>query len=128
MIIFVTSDIHGRMDVVEKIKGFLSGREYIDCVILCGDITGDYIYRYFHELEEMQVDNYKEMIEKLRPLNRKILFIQGNHDVFCVDKDDECYLRANTDKDFSNMVPLEYLNFLMHGTKREGKGGCKLRK
>lgn len=35
MEIFVTSDIHGRFHVVNKIVRFIEGREGIDLIILC---------------------------------------------------------------------------------------------
>ena len=47
MKLFVTSDIHGRFDVLSKIVKFVKEREDIDCVILCGDITADYAVTSF---------------------------------------------------------------------------------
>jgi uncharacterized protein len=120
MKVFVTSDIHGRFDVINKIVQFIKGREDIHTIILCGDITGDHLYRYFFELEDQQYEDYKKIKKMLKELNRKVLFIQGNHDVFCVDKLDNDYLPNCKDEAFNNFTPIEYLNFSMYGTKREG--------
>lgn len=120
MKVFVSSDIHGRFEVLNKIVDFIKGREDIDLIILCGDITGDHLYRYFFELEDQQYEDYKKIKEMLSGLNRKVLFIQGNHDVFSVDKEDTDYLPNCTDEAFKNYIPIEYLNFSMYGTKREG--------
>jgi Icc-related predicted phosphoesterase len=120
MKVFVTSDIHGRFDVLGKIVEFIKEREDVELIILCGDITGDHLYRYFFELEDQQFEDYKKLKEMLRKLNRKVLFIQGNHDVFNVDKEDDYYLPNCKDEALKNFLPIEYLNFSMYGTKREG--------
>ena len=120
MKVFVSSDIHGRFEVLNKIVDFIKGREDIDLIILCGDITGDHLFRYFFELEDQQYEDYKKLKEMLSGLNRKVLFIQGNHDVFYVDKSDTTYLPYNSAEAFKNFISIEYLNFSMYGTKREG--------
>jgi Icc-related predicted phosphoesterase len=120
MIVFATSDIHGRLDIIKKINGFLSRRIDIECIILCGDISADYEVSSFEELEQLQYEDYKKILEMLQSIKRKILFIQGNHDVFIVDTDEESYLKNNKLEIFQNFIPIEYLNFIMYGTKREG--------
>ncbi|MDT8717017.1 metallophosphoesterase [Clostridium sp. 19966] len=120
MKVFVTSDIHGRFNVLNKIIEFVKERQDIDCIILCGDITGDHVFSYFYELEDKQYEDYKIIKDKLQQLNRKVLFIQGNHDVFTVDKSDITYLPYCKTESFNNFIAIEYVNFLMYGTKREG--------
>lgn len=120
MKVFVSSDIHGRFEVLNKIVDFINGREDIDLIILCGDITGDHLFSYFFELEDQQYEDYKKIKEMFGGLKRKVLFIQGNHDVFSVDKEDTDYLPNCTDEAFKNYIPIEYLNFSMYGRKREG--------
>lgn len=120
MKVFVTSDIHGRVDVLSKIVKFVKEREDIECVILCGDITSDYPGATFDELENKQYEDYKKIVEMLRQTNKRVLFILGNHDVFNVDKTDINYLPYNNEAIFNNFVSIEYINFLMYGTKREG--------
>ena len=75
MKVFVSSDIHGRFEVLNKIVDFIKSREDIDLIILCGDITGDHLFRYFFELEDQQYEDYKKIKEMLSGLNRKVLFI-----------------------------------------------------
>lgn len=106
--------------VLSKLVEFLKDREDVDLIILCGDITADYLFRYFSELEQQQYQDYQKLKEMLNGLNKKILFIQGNHDVFSVDNEDTDYLPNCTDEAFSNFIPIEFLNFSMYGTKHEG--------
>lgn len=120
MKVFVSSDIHGRVEVLNIIADFIKGREDIETIILCGDMAGECLYKYFFELEDKQYEDYKKIKEILSGLNRKVLFIQGNHDVFNIDKEDTDYLPNCTDEAFKNFIPLEYLNFSMYGTKKEG--------
>lgn len=120
MKVFVTSDIHGRLDYIKKITEFLKCRKDIDCFIICGDFTADYVTRSFTELENRQYDNYKNLKEILSTSNKDIIFILGNHDTFTVDKSDTVYLPYNDKELYNNFVPLEYTNFYMYGLKREG--------
>lgn len=120
MKIFVTSDIHGRLSVVHKITEFLRDREDIDYIILCGDITGDYSWECFSDLEEKQYENYRTIRESFKDIKGKLLFIQGNHDVFSIDKDDNNYLPNNNSEELKEFISMEYLNLFMYGTKREG--------
>ncbi|MBU3178407.1 metallophosphoesterase [Clostridium estertheticum] len=89
-------------------------------VILCGDITADYVVNSFDKLECKQYDEYKKIIEILQQLNKVVLFILGNHDVFNVDNGDTNYLPYCSKVVFNNFVSIEYINFIMYGTKREG--------
>ena len=120
MNVFVTSDIHGRFNVLNKIIQFVKDREEIDCIILCGDITRDHVVNHFNELEDKQYEDYKKIKDMLQQLNRKILFVRGNHDVFTVDGSDITYLPYCKTVAFNNFIAIEYVNFLMYGTKREG--------
>lgn len=117
---FVTSDIHGRFDILNKIADFIKNRQDIELIILCGDIAKDYSCDFFEELENKQYSDYKKIMYILTKLNRKIIFIQGNHDVFNVDKIDENYLPYCGSEVFNNFVTIEYTNFFMYGTRREG--------
>lgn len=120
MKIFTTSDIHGRISAINKIVEFAKKRNDIDSIILCGDITGDYDWYSFNELEEKQYESYLEIKGLLESSGKKVKYILGNHDVFEVDKGDTDYLMYNRDGDFKNFVALEYTNFFMYGHKREG--------
>lgn len=120
MNVFVTSDIHGRFHVLNKIVHFLKNRKDIECIILCGDIAGDYEAASFNELENRQYNDYKKIIKILEQLNKKILFILGNHDVFNIDKRDRNYLPYCNIEVFKDFVSIEYINFFMYGMKREG--------
>ncbi|WP_267901305.1 metallophosphoesterase family protein [Clostridium tagluense] len=88
--------------------------------MLCGDITADYVVTSFNELEDMQYYDYKKNIEMLQQLNKEVLFILSNHDVFNVDKTDTNYLPYCNTEAFNDFVSIEYINFPMYGTKREG--------
>jgi uncharacterized protein len=89
--------------------------------ILCGDITGDFDCTSFSELENKQYSNFLEIKGCLREISHiKTLFILGNHDVLKISNDEEMYTPNNCKKDQVNFVPLEYLNFIMYGTRREG--------
>lgn len=120
MKVFVTSDIHGRFDVVNKIAEFVKGRQDISCIIICGDVAGDHESTCFDELEDKQYEDYKKINDILSQLNRNVLFIQGNHDVFTIDKSDITYLPYCNTELFNNFISLEYVNFTMYGTKRDG--------
>ncbi|MBZ9624422.1 metallophosphoesterase [Clostridium sp. FP2] len=120
MKVFITSDIHGRFDLLSKIVEFIRDREDIDCIILCGDITADHVVNSFNELEDRQYQDYKKNMKILHQLNKRVLFILGNHDVFNVDKGDANYLPYCNAEEFNKFVPIEYSNFIMYGTKREG--------
>lgn len=72
---FITSDIHGRFDVLNKIADFIKGRKDIELIILCGDITADYSSVSFEDLENKQYSDYKKVMWLLKKLNRKLIFI-----------------------------------------------------
>lgn len=120
MKVFVTSDIHGRFNVLHKIIMFLKERNDIECIILCGDISADHEFYCFTELEDKQYDDYKRIKHMLNQVNIESIFILGNHDVFNVEKGDNDYLPYCDKKILNNFVAIEYTNFTMYGLKREG--------
>lgn len=120
MKVFITSDIHGRFKFLEKTVTFLKDRNDIDCIILCGDITADHEFFCFTDLEDKQYEDYKKIKLILQQTNKEVIFIQGNHDVFYVHKEDDSYLPYCDKKAYSNFIPIEYTNFSMFGLKREG--------
>lgn len=112
MKIFVTSDIHGRIDVFHKIVSFLKERKDVDSLILCGDITGDQETRIIKEYAEAQYEEYKKMKWLVEYINKNLLFVLGNNDIFHVKETDTSYLPNCNKKEYQDFVPIEYSNLL----------------
>lgn len=112
MKIFVTSDIHGRIDVFHKIVNFLKEKEDIESLIICGDITGYQETRIIKEYAKGQYEEYKKMKCLLEYINKKLLFVLGNNDMFEVKKADCSYLPNCNKKEYKNFVAVEYSNLL----------------
>lgn len=68
MKILAASDIHGDRSVIEKLVT-KAKNEDVDLILLCGDLT-------------MFENSITDIIGPFKKLNKKILFIPGNHETF----------------------------------------------
>lgn len=112
MKIFVTSDIHGRIEVFHKIVTFVKGRADIECIILCGDISGDYSVQSLKELGIKQKEEYDKFKFLLEYVNKELIYVLGNNDVFDAEISDNSYLPNCNKEEYKNFVAIEYTNFL----------------
>lgn len=112
MKVFVTSDIHGRIEVFHKIVTFVKGKEDIQCIILCGDISGDHTVQSMKELGIKQKEECEKFKLLLKYVNKELIYVLGNNDIFDVEISDTAYLPNCNKGDYKNFVAIEYTSSL----------------
>lgn len=112
MKVFVTSDIHGRVNVFHKVVSFIKDRDDIECLIICGDITAFHKCNTFKEIEEKQYKDFEQMKSLLQYVNKDLLFVLGNNDMFDAEKSDNSYVPYCYKEKYKNFKGIEYTDLL----------------